>query len=132
MADLLCWNCGASLAEIPLPISRHSNCPKCFEVLHCCRLCRLYKPGRPGDCDHERADPPVIKESANFCDYFRESYNAFSPEDESQQQGAKSEFSALFDDNEEISDAHPSEDDPFTESPPSSGSSNPLDDLFDD
>ena len=69
--SLHCWNCGASLEGVPLPISRHANCEQCFEVLHCCRMCRHYREDGHTSCDHDRADPPVIKESANFCDYFK-------------------------------------------------------------
>ncbi|MAW29611.1 MAG: hypothetical protein CMP98_12495 [Gammaproteobacteria bacterium] len=71
VVKLVCWNCGASLAEQPTPIRRHDQCPCCFEVLHCCRMCRYYAPGKTIDCEEERADPPMEKASANFCDFFR-------------------------------------------------------------
>lgn len=69
--SLNCWNCGHGLDAIPRPISRHANCPKCYAELHCCRLCAHFAPQRPGQCDDERTDPPVKKDTANFCDYFR-------------------------------------------------------------
>ena len=132
---LSCWNCGTSLEEIPLPISRHSNCPKCFEVLHCCRLCLHYAPRRPSDCDHERADPPVIKESANFCDYFKPNRNAFDPKTESQQVSAEANFDALFGDAAAV-DKDNEGDDPlaFDKKSPDDkkADGNPLDSLFDD
>lgn len=96
MAGLVCWNCGAALDDVPRPISRHANCPKCFEVLHCCRLCRWYAPGRPADCDHDRADPPVEKESANFCEYFAPLTGAFAEEEGRKKAGAKSKLDSLF------------------------------------
>lgn len=98
--ELKCWNCGASLNDIPRPISRHANCSKCFEVLHCCRMCRWYAPGRPGDCDHDRADPPVEKENANFCEFFSPT-NAFVTSESQRKDSAKSEFSALFGESED-------------------------------
>ena len=70
MSTVVCWNCGRDLADIPRPISRHSNCPECFTDLHCCRLCKHFLPERVGVCAEDRADPPVEKENANFCDFF--------------------------------------------------------------
>jgi len=120
---LVCWNCGKSLAEIPLPLSRHANCPECYEVLHCCRLCRHFNTGIQGQCEHERADPPVIKESANFCDYFKPAAARFSGDSSQKQDDAKSEFDALF-------GASPGEDDGDAEAGGELKSK--LDDLFDD
>ena len=77
MAELTCWNCGELLAEVPLPISRHENCPKCFTELHCCRLCRYYDPQIPDQCEEDRADPPVNKEVGNFCEWFKPQAGAF-------------------------------------------------------
>jgi len=96
MAQLKCWNCGASLAELPRPITRHMNCPACFEDLHCCRLCRRYRAGAGPSCDDERADPPIHKEGANFCDYFRPSPDAYRPAAWSRQASARAELDALF------------------------------------
>lgn len=94
-ASLGCWNCGASLDDIPRPISRHANCSACFEVLHCCRMCRHYTPEKRPYCDHERAEPPVEKESANFCDYFKPA-NRFSEKELDRSDQAKSDLDALF------------------------------------
>lgn len=65
-----CYACGASLAEVPLPLSRHEYCPGCGTELHCCRMCRHYDSGRANDCTEGRAEPPSNKEGANFCDWF--------------------------------------------------------------
>lgn len=67
---LSCYACGASLAEVRLPLSRHEYCPGCGTELHCCRMCRHYDGGRPNDCAENRAEPPSNKEGANFCDWF--------------------------------------------------------------
>ncbi|HJP49776.1 MAG TPA: hypothetical protein QF611_01965 [Pseudomonadales bacterium] len=130
--ELQCWNCGTSLTEIPLPISRHNNCPNCFEVLHCCRLCRLYAPGRPGDCEHERAEPPAIKESANFCDYFRPVHGAFKTKDGHKQEAAASDFDLLFTDNESDNESDNKESEEGVGFDIDPDNDNPLDDLFDD
>lgn len=119
---LVCWNCGASLDDIPRPISRHADCPECHEVLHCCRLCRWYAPGRPGDCDHDRAEPPVEKESANFCEYFAPTAGSFVSSEAQQKAAARSRFDALFGDGDGQPSADDGEDDLRSK----------LDDLFDD
>jgi hypothetical protein len=101
MSELVCWNCGASLADVPRPISRHEQCPSCFEALHCCRLCRHYRLGITGQCDEDRADPPVIKENANFCDWFRPSAQAFSGGRVQKRADAEDRLKALFGDDED-------------------------------
>ncbi|MDH3643348.1 MAG: hypothetical protein OES38_14695, partial [Gammaproteobacteria bacterium] len=97
MAELKCWNCGVGLQDIPTPISRHANCPDCFNELHCCRLCVHYRPSiAAGQCDEERADPPVIKEGANFCDWFRPNPVAYDPAVTSKAGDALGRLDALF------------------------------------
>lgn len=93
---LACWNCGASLAEVPRPISRHEQCPQCFEALHCCRLCRHYRTDLTAQCDEDRADPPVVKENANFCDWFRPSSRAFTGSRPARSAEAEDKLKALF------------------------------------
>ena len=97
MSELRCWNCGHGLDDVPLPISRHATCAQCFNELHCCRLCRHYQPdATSGQCAEDRADPPVIKDTANFCDWFRPSSNAFSERSHSKGSAAKAQLDALF------------------------------------
>ena len=93
--EQVCWNCGGSLADIPRPISRHANCSTCFEVLHCCRMCRHYEPDKRPFCSHDRAEPPVVKENANFCDYFRPA-NRFVAANAERSDKARSDLDALF------------------------------------
>ena len=95
MAILECWSCGASLDELPRPITRHMNCPECFEDLHCCRMCRHYAPDASITCTDDRTDPPVNKENANFCDYFRPT-NAYRAGSKQRRDGAKARLDALF------------------------------------
>lgn len=105
--ELNCWNCGASLKAVPRPISRHEQCPGCFEALHCCRLCSHYGTDITGQCDEDRADPPVVKENANFCDWFRPTAGAFRGQRTDRRKAAESQLSALFG-----ADPSGSEDDP--------------------
>ena len=95
-ADLQCWNCAATLAELPRPITRHMNCPKCFEDLHCCRMCRNFRDNATSPCTDERAEPPVHKEGANFCDFFRPSSASYRAGANERRRQAKSDLDALF------------------------------------
>lgn len=126
MAELICWNCGGSLADIPRPISRHANCSTCFEVLHCCRMCRHYDPDKRPYCGHDRAEPPVVKENANFCDYFSPA-NRFVASEAERSDRAKSDLDALFGDalDQQDSDLFGEEPQPDPDDP-----LNKLNDLF--
>ena len=96
MSVIVCWNCGRSLEDIPRPISRHANCPKCFEDLHCCRLCVHFDQSLTGQCDDDRADPPVQKETANFCEFFRPLTGAYEDVRGSRRDVARQQLDALF------------------------------------
>ncbi len=104
--SLRCWNCGESLDDVPLPISRHASCASCFEVLHCCRMCRHYSPKQTPYCDDDRTDPPTVKETANFCEYFQPD-NCFNAKDTGRSGKAKSALDNLFDgaDTQSVSDS---------------------------
>ena len=122
---LNCWNCGKALADVPLPISRHSHCASCFEVLRCCRMCQHYRDLDHTKCAEDRADPPVIKENANFCEFFRPDRNAFNPNITQASGAAKSRLDALFGGDTEV---EPADEWPENNVPKRSA----LDDLFDD
>lgn len=94
--DLVCWKCGASLAALPLPLSREAECPKCRAWLHCCRLCQFHNPRLTSQCDEERAEEVRDKEGANFCDWFRPRPGAHRPRGEEKTQAAKSRLDDLF------------------------------------
>lgn len=116
--ELVCWNCGHGLASLPLPISRHANCDACFEVIHCCRMCIHFRPNDPITCDHDRTDPPVIKESANFCEYFSPADGRYRARVD-RSAAAKTQLDSLFGDPQ----ASPGVDDDARQK---------FDDLFDD
>ena len=96
MAGVVCWNCGCSLKDIPRPISRHANCPECFEDLHCCRLCVHFAPRLTAQCDDDRADPPIQKENANFCEFFRPLLDAYEDARGSRRDSARQRLDSLF------------------------------------
>ena len=100
MAELTCWNCDASLADLPRPITRHMHCPKCFEDLHCCRLCRHFIDNATNPCADERAEPPVHKEGANFCDFFRPATGSYAAGRSERKARAQSNLNALFADDD--------------------------------
>jgi len=127
--ELSCWNCGESLKDVPRPISRHEQCPQCFEALHCCRLCCNYRANVTGRCNEDRADPPVIKENANFCDWFRPDSGAFSGSAVDRSVAAQDRLDALFGGSETSAD----EDDLESPAADPSGEEvvrSKLDDLF--
>ncbi|MCP5185523.1 MAG: hypothetical protein H6993_16280 [Pseudomonadales bacterium] len=93
---LACWNCGEDLTSVPKPISRHAQCPSCFEALRCCRLCQHFDEATAGQCREERADPPTRKESANFCEFFRPRANAYVDRRGKAASDAKAKLEALF------------------------------------
>lgn len=67
--DLVCWKCGASLAELTLPLSRTDECRACRAEVHVCRMCRFYDTGKAKSCAEPVADEVRDKERANFCGY---------------------------------------------------------------
>ena len=79
-------------------------------------MCIHFDPYQQGQCDHDRADPPVTKETGNFCEYFKPDANAFAPVSKDRSDSAKSHLADLFGDegdaeNEQDSDKHKPDDD---------------------
>ncbi|HEX6994785.1 MAG TPA: hypothetical protein VF339_11640 [Gammaproteobacteria bacterium] len=93
---LLCWRCGASLAELSLPLSRRDECPKCRAELHVCRMCVHYAPRLVRGCDEDDAPDVRDKETANFCDYYKPSPQAFDAAQASADAAARAELAKLF------------------------------------
>ena len=100
MSALVCWNCGENLDDTPRPISRQAACPKCFNEMHCCRLCLHYDPAQNIRCFEDRADPPLQKENANFCEFFSPQLNAFEAKTADKNHSAQGGLNALFGDSE--------------------------------
>lgn len=96
MAELVCWKCGASLRELPLPLSRMAECPQCKAELHACRMCQFYAPHTTRQCSEIRAEEVIKKEQANYCDWFKPRPGAFDARAQAKATAAKSKLDALF------------------------------------
>ena len=75
-AELVCWKCGASLADVLLPFSRLSKCKACNVDLHICRMCKYFDPTVSDSCREPIAEKVNDKKRANFCGYFQPRENA--------------------------------------------------------
>ncbi|MGB9429229.1 MAG: hypothetical protein WCC11_05035 [Gammaproteobacteria bacterium] len=94
--NLVCWKCGASLKDVPMPLSRLSECLVCHAELHVCRMCGYYDPRKAESCAEQRADPPQDKQRANFCEYFEARTQAFQTKDNNAVERAKEGLEKLF------------------------------------
>ena len=98
--DLKCYRCGASLAELSLPISRHDECPSCTVYLHVCKMCEFYDSTVPKQCREDDAEEVIEKEKLNFCEWFKPGDVVFDAARAKQESEAKDELGALFGDGE--------------------------------
>ena len=96
MSSLICWKCGASLADYTLPLRRLEECRKCGAELHVCRLCEWYDITVAKHCREPIAEEVKDKERANFCDYFKPRPDAWSNTPEAEAARAKAHLDALF------------------------------------
>lgn len=95
MAELVCWKCGASLAEYTFPLRRLEECRACHAELHVCRMCEWYSTSVAKHCREPIAEEVKDKERANFCDYFKPRPGAYTaPSDAGAK--ARAELEALF------------------------------------
>lgn len=94
--SLQCYRCGASLADLSLPLSRMEECPQCANYLHCCRMCEFFDPHVARQCREDDAEEVKEKERANFCDYFKPSADRFDGKLVAAESTAKAELDALF------------------------------------
>jgi hypothetical protein len=93
--DLVCWKCGASVADLPLPLSRRAECPACRADLHVCRMCRFFDRSARLGCKEPVADPVQDKTRANFCAWFQPRSGAFAPADDAAERASR-DLRALF------------------------------------
>jgi hypothetical protein len=93
---LVCWKCGASLAELTLPLRRLDECRQCHAELHVCKLCEWYSISVAKHCREPIAEEVKDKERANFCDYFKPRDNAYSTANTDAAAKAQAELEALF------------------------------------
>ncbi|HEY5601647.1 MAG TPA: hypothetical protein VIM41_00910 [Gammaproteobacteria bacterium] len=94
--NLVCWKCGASIADLPYPLARHASCSSCGAHLHVCRLCKFYDKTRSNQCQEPIAEPVYEKEKANFCELFQVKANAFQARDTTAAAVAKNALDTLF------------------------------------
>jgi len=95
-SELVCWKCGASLDEVPLPLARLSECLACGAELHVCRLCEFFDLKVAKHCREPIAEEVKEKDRANFCDYFHPRPNAYVAMDKDEVGKAKEGLAALF------------------------------------
>ncbi|HEX2586166.1 MAG TPA: hypothetical protein VHL14_13640 [Steroidobacteraceae bacterium] len=76
----LCWKCGASLAQLTLPILRLDACKQCGSELHVCKQCQFYDVAVAKHCRETVAEEVRDKQRANFCDYFVLNEQAYKPQ----------------------------------------------------
>lgn len=96
MHELVCWKCGASLAELTLPLLRLEECKKCGAELHVCKMCEWYSIAVAKHCRETIAEEVKDKERANFCDYFKPRPDAHSAAPAHAGVKAKADLDALF------------------------------------
>lgn len=94
--ELVCWRCGAELKELPLPLGRLDECPKCRAQLHVCRMCAFYDARLAKGCREKDAEDIADKQHANFCGYFKAIAGAYRAVDSGRREGAKAQVDALF------------------------------------
>jgi hypothetical protein len=94
--SLVCWKCGASLADLSLPLRRLDECKSCSAELHVCKLCEFYSIAVAKHCREPIAEEVKDKERANFCDYFKPRPGAHSNAAQDAAAKAKADLEALF------------------------------------
>ena len=94
-ASLVCWKCGASLADLSLPLSRTDECRSCRAQLHVCRMCRFYDTSKAKSCAEPIADEVQDKTRSNFCGYLQAVGGRFKAPDRAGDH-AKTALESLF------------------------------------
>jgi hypothetical protein len=94
--NLVCWKCGASLAELSLPLRRLDECLKCRAELHVCRMCVDYDTRVAKHCREPTAEEVSDKTHANFCDHFKPHAAAYIAPNTAEVGKARSDLDKLF------------------------------------
>ena len=94
--SLVCWKCGASLADLSLPLRRLDECRQCHAELHVCKMCEWYSISVAKHCRETVAEEVKDKERANFCDYFKPRPGAYSAANLDAASKAQAELDNLF------------------------------------
>jgi len=96
LPGLVCWKCGASLADLTLPLGRLEECRTCRAELHVCKMCEWYSLSVAKQCRETVAEEVKDKERANFCDYFKPRPDAYSTVETDAASKAKTDLDSLF------------------------------------
>ena len=96
VTPLQCYRCGASLADLPLPLGRMDECPACATQVHVCRMCIFFDPQVPKQCREDDAEEVREKSRPNFCDYFKPSAEAHDPSFAAAEQQSRDQLDSLF------------------------------------
>ncbi|MFK7863589.1 MAG: hypothetical protein AB8B95_05100 [Pseudohongiellaceae bacterium] len=95
---LHCWQCGALAKNVLLPFSRNEECNACMADLRTCKGCENYSDQAADQCREDRAEAVTNKETANFCDFFKASSQAFQAQNTAEADKAKAKLAELFGD----------------------------------
>ncbi|MGE0079725.1 MAG: hypothetical protein AB7U81_00340 [Thiohalomonadaceae bacterium] len=106
--SLVCWKCGAAI-ETDGRFARLEACRQCGAELHVCAMCAFHDPRLVEACTEERAEAPVVKDRANFCDYFRPRPHAFSGNRAGAEAASRAQLEALFGGGQAAAPAEPDE-----------------------
>ena len=68
--EVHCFKCQEKL-DVPEPVSRKEECPKCKSDVRCCRNCVFYDSKVYNECRETQADRILEKERSNLCDFFK-------------------------------------------------------------
>jgi hypothetical protein len=82
----LCWSCGFSITDQPLPLSTYAEC----------RHCQHFNPRLRADCDEPRAESHSEREKANFCDWLKLRREFVEPGEKAPSVDHKAELNTLF------------------------------------
>lgn len=94
--DLVCWKCGAALADLSLPLRRLDECPQCRAELHVCKLCLDYDVSKAKHCREPTAEEVRDKEHANFCDFYKPRPGAYTAPNLEERNKSRSALDDLF------------------------------------
>jgi len=94
--QLRCYNCGAALDALTLPLSRRDMCPSCSVHVHVCRMCRHFDPQVTRQCREDDAEEVLDKKKVNFCEWFLPSPDAWDGTGDRREARARAELEALF------------------------------------
>ncbi len=95
-SDLSCWKCGASLTDVPMPLSRLATCKACHSDLHVCRMCKFYDTSVASSCAEPVAGKVNDKQRKNFCGYLQPNPNIRRETDNIASKQSKQQLDSLF------------------------------------